>query len=73
MLDFLGSQTILCNCRVLCRVEFDYPKSVAYSDILLYYICCTFWVVKLYSAIAKYWTEYSAEYFAEYVAEHCAE
>ena len=46
----LGSQTILCYSRVLCRVQ-----SIGYYTIL----CCTFWVVKLYSAIAEYCAEYS--------------
>ena len=55
MLHFLCSQTILCTKLCKCRVQFDYPKSGAYiKDILLYYICYTFWVVKLYSAIAEY-------------------
>ena len=43
----LGSHTILCNCRVLCRVQ----------DIILYFIFCTFWVVNLYSAFAEYCAE----------------
>ena len=69
MLHFLGGQTILCTCRVWCRVQFDYTKSAAYRDVLLNYICCTFWVVKLYSASAECRVQFDDPKCAAYIIE----